>query len=87
MNFLYMSPLAPCCTFNRGAAGSHLADWSLSFLLTLCFHCFAVPVAQEQQVESQRVHHQMEEELSKVKQVSHTCRRSADGTRVDGVVV
>lgn len=28
---------------------------------------------QEQLVESQRVHHQMEEELSKVKQVSHAC--------------
>lgn len=48
------------------------------FLLT-CVHFLLIPcmwlTVQEQLVESQRVHHQMEEELSKVKQVSHThCR-------------
>lgn len=78
MNFLYKPLLAPFMYFERS---SRISPWSLVLVLPLdlLFPLFVVPVDQEQQVESQRVHHQMEEELSRVKQVSHTCRRSTEG--------
>lgn len=37
---------------------------------------------QEQLVESQQVHHQMEEELSKVRQVSPTCASVVFGVTI-----